>query len=98
MAKKLISDEINEFLNDYAFDYMSQVLVDICPFLDLFLVDENDDWVMKEVKNEPQQVRMIRAVYLISKFSELHTGRLMSMKIKYKDLWLRMEKCDDITS
>lgn len=72
---------------------MSAFLRDIIPLFELYDVDEKDDWVVEAVGEEDaQNVRLIRTVYLVSRIAEFHAGKLVSVNIQFKDLFLRMEK------
>ena len=37
-------------------------------------------------------VTMIHTTYLLSRLCHFHAGKLVSINVKYKDLWKRMEK------
>ena len=55
---------------------MCKFIEDVFPLLELYDEDEDDDWVKKEVGEEnTRNVRIIRTVYLISKFAERHAGK-----------------------
>ncbi len=91
--KKNIEDEINEFLSHWDLDKMVQFIGDIFPILELYNVDETDDWLKDAVGPVDQiNVRLIRTVYLVSRLAEFHSGLLCMLKVRYKDLWKRMEK------
>lgn len=91
--KKSLEDDINDFLNDWGCRQMCDFIRDILPLFELYDVDEEDDWMEKEVgKDNLQNVRLIRTVYLMSKISENHAGRLCALAYKYKGIWKKMEK------
>ena len=92
--KKDIKDEINEFLEDWGTDSIISFLRDIIPLFELFDVEDENDWVEKQVGGDESNVatiRLIRTVYLVSRIAEFHAGKLCSLKIKYPTLWKRME-------
>ena len=90
--KKTLEQEINEFLEKWGCDHMMAFLKDIIPLIDLYNVDEDDDWVRDCVGEENlQNVRLIRTVYLISKIAENHCAMLASVKINFKNMWKRLE-------
>lgn len=45
-------------------------------------------------EEDKTNVRLIRTVYLMSKIAESHAGTLVTIKVRFKDLWKRMEKDD----
>ncbi len=93
--KKKIEDEINDFLNIWNVKELISFLNNIIPLCELYDVDENDDWVEKELKENSdhiRNVRLIRTVYLLSKIAENHSGLLVMSKIHHKNLWKRLEK------
>jgi len=95
LAKKTIENEINEFLELWDVDSMISFLTSAFHLTELYNVEEEDDWVEKIVG--PEQVitiRSIRTVYLMSKFAELQAGKLASTRVRFKDLWKRLEKID----
>lgn len=92
MKKKNNEQLINDFLQDWDCVQNTSFLRDLIPLLELYNVDEEDDWLKKEVGGEDyNNVRLIRTVYLISRFADLHAGKLLLMKTRYKDLWKRLE-------
>lgn len=93
MAKKLLEEEIIDFLNDWGSDQMRQLIVDIFPLIELYDVDEEDDWLKDIVGElETKNIRLLRTVYIISKLAWNHAGRLVQLNVKYKKLWEKMEK------
>lgn len=98
MPKKLsLEDEINLFLETWDHKQMRAFFYDILPLIELYNVDIDDDWVAHEVGGDEENirtVRLIRTVYLISKIAEYHSGRLCEIKIKFKNLFKKMEKLD----
>ncbi len=95
MAKKTIENEINDFLELWDVDSMISFLTSAFHLTELYNVEEEDDWVEKLVG--PEQVitiRSIRTVYLMSKFAELQAGKLAITRVRFKDLWKRLEKID----
>lgn len=96
MAKKRdIEEEINDFLAIWGSKELISFLNEVIPLLELYDVDEKDDWVEKDVGGDEENIRtirLIRTVYLISRIAELHAGKLSIIKMRFKDLWKRMEK------
>ena len=95
LAKKNIEAEINEFLEMLDVNSMISFLTCAFTLTELYNVEEEEDWVEKLVG--PEQVitiRSIRTVYLMSKFAELQAGKLASTRVRFKDLWKRLEKID----
>lgn len=96
MAKKLtIEEEINHFLDRWDYKEQIQFLKDVIPLVELYDVEEDDDWVEKEVGGDIENVRnirLIRTVYLMSKIAEFHAGKLCMINIEFKNLWKRIEK------
>ncbi len=96
MAKKQsLEEEINHFLDRWDYKEQIQFLQDIVPLVELYNVDEDDDWVEKAVGGDIENVRnvrLIRTVYLMSKLAEFHAGKLCMINIEFKNLWKRIEK------
>jgi hypothetical protein len=93
LAKKELPQEIEEFITDFDFDKLSSFLMDVIPLVELYAVEEDNDWVLKEVGPEDtDNVRIVRTVYLISKMSERHSGILAKIRAKYARLWEKIEK------
>lgn len=93
--KKDLESQINEFLELWDFRQQVAFLRDIIPLFELYDVEDEDDWVEKQVggdKENVRTVRLIRTVYLVSRIAEFHTGRLLRIKTEFKDLWQKMEK------
>ena len=91
--KKILQDEINEFLEYWDEGQMCAFLRDIIPLAELYDVEEEDDWVTDAVGEEnARNVRLIRTVYLISRIAELHSGKLCCVKMNFKDIYRKMEK------
>ena len=91
--KKTIEEEINEFLEVFGKNDLSNLLNDILPLIELYNVDDDNDWVKDAVgKEDCKNVRLIRTVYLVSWFCEMHVTKLCSVRAQFKDLWKRLEK------
>lgn len=88
-----MEEEINLFLESWGSKEMINFLNDVIPVLELYNVDENDDWVKTAVGEENERnVRLIRTVYLISRLAESHAGKLSLINMRFKGLWKRIEK------
>lgn len=95
MSKKNIETEINEFLEVWDVNSMISFLTSAFHLTELYNVEEEDDWVEKLVgPDEVITIRSIRTVYLMSKFAELQAGKLATTRMRFKDLWKRLEKID----
>jgi len=93
--KQSLEEEINHFLDRWDYKEQIQFLQDIVPLVELYNVDEDDDWVEKAVGGDIENVRnvrLIRTVYLMSKLAEFHAGKLCMINIEFKNLWKRIEK------
>ena len=88
-----IENEINSFLMVWGSEELSSFLQDSLPLFELYDVDENSDWVEDVVgKEDAQNVRLIRTVYLVSRLAEHHAEGLSKLNNEFKDLWKRMEE------
>ena len=96
MSKKLtIEEEINSFLEKWDYEQNVSFFDDIIPLLELYNVEEDNDWVKDRVGEEnTRNVRLIRTVYLISKMASKHASVLSVINVRFKDLWKRMEKIE----
>jgi hypothetical protein len=93
MTKKTIEQEINDFLSSFGEKELISFLRDIIPLFELYDVEDENDWVKDAVGEENEQnVRLIRTVYLMSRIAEFHTGKLSMIRMRFKDLWKRMEE------
>ncbi len=93
MPKKTVEQEINEFLERWDCKQMVAFMHDVIPLMELYNVDEEEDWVKDIVGDEDlRNVRLIRTVYLVSKIAEKHSGMLCMLKIQHKNLHSRMQK------
>lgn len=93
MKNKKIEDEINAFLEIWDAQQLISFISDIEPLLNLYDIDENNDWVKDIVGAEDERnVRLIRTVYLLSKIAENHSGKLAEIKYSFRNLWMRMER------
>ena len=91
--KKSVEQEINEFLQVFGKSDLTNLLNDILPLLELYNVDDSSDWIRDAVgKEDCNNVRLIRTVYLVSWLCEMHATKLCSVKVQFKDLWKRIEK------
>jgi hypothetical protein len=92
--KKNIEEELNEFLKKWDVDKMIAFLADVIPLIELYDVDEKNNWLRDLVGKENElNVRVIRTIYLISRLAEFHGADLCGVKINFKDLWKRLENC-----
>lgn len=93
--KKTLEQEINEFLELWNCKQLTNFLRDIIPLFELYDVEDEDDWVEKEVGGDEENirtVRLVRTVYLLSRIVEFHSGTMAMTKCKFKDIYKRMEK------
>jgi len=92
--KKNIEEELNEFLKKWDVDKMIAFLADVIPLIELYDVDEKNNWLRDLVGKENElNVRVIRTIYLISRLAEFHGADICGVKINFKDLWKRLENC-----
>jgi hypothetical protein len=91
--KKTLEDEINEFLELWDCKQITSFLRDIIPLFELYDVEDEDDWVKDAVgESNERNVRLIRTVYLVSIIAENHAGILCTIKMKFKNIFKRMQK------
>lgn len=91
--KKTTEDLVNEFLIHWDCKQQVEFLRDIIPLFELYDVDDEEDWLKKEVdEGTEKDIRLIRTVYLVSRICEFHAGKMLSINMRFKDLWKRMQK------
>jgi hypothetical protein len=96
-VKKNLEQQINEALEVWNCKQMVAFLRDIIPLFELYDVEDEDDWVKDAVGEENERnVRLIRTVYLVSKIAEFHAGALVSFKVKFPKIYLKMEKSKEL--
>jgi hypothetical protein len=92
-ARRDLDQEINAFLEMWDLNQLCAFMQDILPLIELYNVDEEDDWVRDAVGEEDtRNVRLLRTVYLISKIADAHASILFNLKIRFKDIHKRMEE------
>ncbi len=92
-TERNLEQEINDFLEKWDVNQLCAFVKDILPLIELYNVEENDDWVKDAVgKDEVDNVRLIRTVYLISKIADAHAAALFNIKARFKDIHKRMEE------
>jgi len=90
--KQTIEEEINNFLEFWDIEKLASFLRDIIPLLELYEVDEDNDWVKEAIGEEDEQtIRLIRTAYLMSKIAEFHAAKLCYIKMHFKNLYKRLE-------
>jgi len=93
--KKSLEEELNDFLEYWDVKKLKEFFRDVTPLLDLYNVEEENDWVKEAVGEENERnVRLIRTVYLVSKIAEFHAGKLCSINVEFRNLWKRLENAD----
>ena len=93
MIKNSIEEQINNALDFWNCEKQIDFLRDIIPLFELYDVEDESDWVKDAVGEENERnVRLIRTVYLVSKIAESHAGVLASFKMKFPNLYRKMEK------
>lgn len=93
MKKKTLEEEINEFISIWGCDELTSFLIDVLPLVELYNIEEDDDWIGREVGEENRRsVRIARTAYLLSRLCENHASRMFNTNIRFKKLWERMEK------
>lgn len=93
MPKKTIEQEINEFLQWWDYEHISDFFRYIEPLLELYSVTEKEDWVANAVgEDNATNVRLIRTVYIVSKMCEAFGGRFININTRFKGLYKRLEE------
>lgn len=96
MRRKMpLDQEINAFLDDWDCRNLCSFIKDVIPLIELYCVDEGDDWVQKNLDSDSEEtntVRLVRTAYLLSWIAERHAGSICMIRSKYPDLWKRIEK------
>lgn len=91
--KKSLEHEINEFIACWGCSEIIEFLRSIIPLFELYDVEDETDWVKKEVGEEhADTVRFARTVYLMSKIADRHSAKLCTLKAEFRGLWQRMEQ------
>ena len=96
MKRKTVEEDINDFMECVGDEGMTQFLKDSFALIELYNVTQEDDWI-KEAHadasdHEVRKLRIIRTAYLLSRFAEFNAGKMVELKMRWKDLWRRMEK------
>lgn len=96
MKRKTVSleEEINFFLDKWDVKQLMSYLKDTVSLIELYNVTEEDDWLKDRVddKDDIQNVRLIRTVYLLSKVADAHSGVFCHLKMNFNGLWKRIDK------
>ena len=94
MKKKItIEQEVSLFLEAWNLQDMQSFLREIMALAELFDVDEESDWVLTQVgADDCANIRLIKAAYIISRLAEFHGGKLLKVRMDFKNLWQRMEQ------
>lgn len=92
--KRDLEEEIHDFMDVWDKHKVAALLRDMIPFFELYHIDQEGAKELEEYEGKiyEAQVRILRTVYLLSKFAYIHAGRLCLLNAHFKDLWLRMEK------
>lgn len=89
--------QINKFIEMYDLDKMNVLFKDILPLIELYHYDDGDDWVEKQVGIENVvNIRLIRTIYLLSRFAHFHAGELCRINVNFKNLWSKMESVMEV--
>ncbi len=92
MKQKTLEQEINDFLDEFGFAQQNLLLQDLYDLFHIYDIDEQGNLKGVVEADDERNVRLIRIVYLLSRIAEFHAAKLVTCKIKFKDLWRRMEK------
>ena len=94
MAKqKPLVDQIEKFLDIWDRDAMVSFLREITELVELYDVDEDNDWVKDYAgEDDKNNVRLIRTVYLMSRIAEFHAGKLASVRAHCKNIYKKLDK------
>ena len=86
-----IESKVLEFFRDWGSHKLTAFLRDIIPLFEVFDVNDDEDWLSTDLTEEERNIRLIRTVYLISRIAENHASSLVNVKVKFKDLYRKME-------
>lgn len=90
--KKNLDELIDEFLDVWDRQQMVDFFRDVIPIIELYDVDEENDWLKDAVgEKDLKNVRLLRTVYLLSKLCDFHVAKMLTITLKFKGLWRKME-------
>lgn len=92
--KKTIEEEINEFLEEFGPEQQRNLLGELYDLFHIYDIDGEGNLKGIVAEDDERAVRLCRVVYLLSRIAEFHSAKLVTMKMKFKDLWRKMEKID----
>lgn len=91
-----IDKEINDFLTEWDSPTFARFLRDVVPIVELYGVDDEGhitiDGQIQGDQKHIDTVVMVRTCYLVSRFIDFHTPKLLSMRTSFKGLWKRLEE------
>lgn len=91
-----IDKEINAFLTEWDSSTFARFLRDVMPIVELYGVDDEGhitiDGQIQGDQMHIDTVVMVRTCYLVSRFIDFHTPKLLSMRTAFKGLWKRLEE------
>jgi hypothetical protein len=93
--KKTLEEQINDFLDVWDCKQLTSFLRDIIPLFELYDVDDEDDWLERDVGGDAENVRtirLLRTVYLISKIVSNFSPVFCKINSEFRDLWKKIEK------
>lgn len=93
---KNIDKELNAFLTEWDSNSFASFLKDVLPITELYAVDDDGKMILSQHIEGDQRyvdtVMMIRTAYLMSRFIDFQTPKLLSMRTNFKGFWKRLEQ------
>ena len=87
-----LEEEIAKFFDVWSMPDIVQFLRDTIHLFELYDVEDEGDWVEKEVgKDNEMNVRIIRTVYLLSILCDSFAGKMVKTNCAHPKLWRRLE-------
>lgn len=84
---------ISKFYDIWEAKDLCQFLRHTVSLLELYDIDDEDDWVAKEVGQDNEtNVRILRTMYIVVRFAEIFSGKIARTKAEFKGLYQKMEK------
>ena len=85
MAKKLLEQELCEYLQLWDGKQMISFLEDVMPLLNVFNTKDDSEWFENcEDEREALNVQIIRCAYIISRIADHHSAKFALMRAKHK--------------
>lgn len=92
ITEEELETKVARFFEKWSFDDLNDCARYFLEFLEIFQLDEEFDWDKEVLQDENNRnIKIIRCMYVMTKFADMYGSKLLATKLEFKSLWKKLE-------